>query len=476
MRQRALPRGYEEVRLLAALSEEGCPICHDVGRGDDAYFFWFFNEHYYEVFTLDGLTRSLGFCLTHGARLTRAAVGPYQLALVHEILVRRIRAILSNRPGYTRGGPPASALATYDVCWACRDRRERVARTVVDVARLLEDPDGIDRYAHPGVLCFPHLGAVAPRVSARTLDRLLTIHQAAMAAAIRSLGELRAELYRISSDERQDPIKALLPSLRLAVGHDPGNGPYPSLDGLAVSRQPRDPVGDFLEGIRQAQACPVCLEVRRAWMEWIGWLRDTIQPVVDVDDLLPTCPEHVWPTVHQGGSFLAVATAEKALSTALGEVRTAFQFLKPPPSPNRERVMLRVRNALRGPSLRLKAAREALGRPPQCPVCERLTVARDRSLLLLFTLLEDPQHWAVVKNGYGLCLKHFSRALALVPPPAVRTVLVEVEAAKLACLQWELEELLRKVAWHVRPEAKGTEQMAWRRAVLRFSGSLTEAG
>lgn len=47
-----------------------------------------------------------------------------------------------------------------------------------------------------------------------------------------------------------------------------------------------------------------------------------------------------------------------------------------------------------------------------------------------------------------------------------------MERGKLAVLHWELEEAGRKAAWDARPEAKGREGTAWRRAVLRFSGTL----
>lgn len=368
MRGKRISRGHQDAQLLAALDEEGCPVCHLIAGSDDHYLFWFFNENYYEPFSLDGLTRSLGFCLAHGARLTRSSVGAYQLAAVHEVLVRRIREMLLHHPAAQRRGEgPRPALATYDVCPACQDRESQAARTAFWLAALLEEPGGADRYACPGILCFPHLRAVLPRVSQVTFERLLAVHESAMACALQSLRELTIELGPIASEGRQDLVKALLPSLRLALGHDKGNGAYPVPHESGVSPRSRDPVGDFLEALGRGEACPVCL-----------------------------------------------------------------------------------------------------------PVCERLAVARDRALSLLFGLLEGRQHRATLESGYGLCLKHFSRTLAFHPAPAIRSALVEVEAAKLARLHWELEESLRKVAWNVRPEPKGTEQTAWRRAVLRFSGSLKQ--
>jgi hypothetical protein len=53
-----------------------------------------------------------------------------------------------------------------------------------------------------------------------------------------------------------------------------------------------------------------------------------------------------------------------------------------------------------------------------------------------------------------------------------RDTLVQVQSARLGCLLWELEESPRKRSWSVRPEIEGTETDAWRRALLRFSGSF----
>ncbi len=461
-----------EIALLLALGQEGCPICHQVANSDDHYFFWFFNESCYEPHTLDALSRSLGFCLAHGGRLAGAYAGSYQLAAVHEVLVGRVRRRLSDRADEAA----RDALMSYNRCPPCQDRAAQVERNAFWLAGILEDPSAADRYANPGALCFPHLRVVLPRVSKTILERLLAVHEPAAAAALESLTELRAELGRSTFDGHQDLIKTLLPFLHLAVGHEPGNNPYPFPD-KERGEPRRDPVGDFLARLGRAEACPVCLEVRGAWLEWTRWLDDAAHRDGDVDDLLPTCPEHAWPAVRQSGAFLAMATAQKALRAVLGQLRVGTQSLNPPPGPGHPRLVRRLRQAVRGPRFRLRMAREALTRPLRCPVCDQLVLAGDRALALLFALVEDRQHRAAFEGSYGLCLRHFSRALALEPPPQVRAVVAQVEAAKLARLGWELEESLRKVGWNFRPESKGTEQTAWRRAVVRFSGSLGgEAG
>lgn len=81
-RRQKHPLGYQEIDLLARMTDEGCPVCHLIANSDRDYFFWFFNEHYYEAHTLDALTLSLGFCLAHGASLAQNALGSSQLAAV----------------------------------------------------------------------------------------------------------------------------------------------------------------------------------------------------------------------------------------------------------------------------------------------------------------------------------------------------------------------------------------------------------
>jgi hypothetical protein len=131
----------------------------------------------------------------------------------------------------------------------------------------------------------------------------------------------------------------------------------------------------------------------------------------------------------------------------------------------------RIRLKLEAPRQRLTAAVDLLQRPRDCPVCVRLATAQTRALALLFALLEAPQHQAAFERGHGLCMPHFSQALARVPNQALRTLLLRTQSAKLACLAWEVEEARRKAVWFRRPETLGAERTAWLRALYRFSGS-----
>jgi hypothetical protein len=361
----------------------------------------------------------------------------------------------SNR---TRGKDTGSVLAAIDRCPACRNREEGIARAASFLAAGLNAPDGTDRYGHPGLLCFPHLQTIAPRLREPILVHILKLHESAVASVMESL--------------RNGLDITLLRALRLVAEDDKRPDLYPTDRISETSRIIRDPVGDFLRMLSDESACPVCLEARRAWAEWMQWLKEAIPRGWEVNDLLPTCPEHVRATVRLGDYSLASLTVRKALAAVLDLCCLAIDALATSPVPERGRTLHRFVLSIRGSNPRLREARHVIARTLPCPVCNRLAVARDRILALLFALLETPHHRSAYDRGYGLCLKHFSRAMALRPPTIARAILTDVEAAKLDLLQWELEESLRKDAWSNRPEAPGAEHTAWRRAIERFSGSF----
>jgi hypothetical protein len=463
--------------VLLALGREGCPVCHEAARSDEQYFFWFLNETYYEPLTIDALTRALGFCLTHAEALMRSGAAASQVATVFELLSRRMRERLGAvRLGAEAGGGRASALRREGRCPACQGRLEQEMSTGFWLRQILEDPAYAVRYGQPGLLCFPHLQLVASRVSPPTLGRLLATHDAALRGAIDALAEGEAGLEGAPGEARPDLRKAMLPALRLAVGHERDTAAYPRLDGPEAPRPAPDPVAEFLERC-EGRACPVCLEVRHAWIEWARWLDQAVSRAdAVIEDLLPGCPEHVWAVVHRGCTALGRRATHRVVEASLDEIRMRTDTLAGRPEAGKgRRPLARLEEAIRGPRRRLQLTRGALARPLRCRLCERLTLAENRALALLFALLEDRRHRATVERGHGLCLNHLARALALGPAPDIVADLVAVEMARLACLQWELEEALRKSAWQFRPEARGAESTAWRRALLRFSGSLGTA-
>ncbi len=456
------PLGQPEHELLAALSRAGCPICHLLEGGERKYFFWFCNESYYEQEILAELTRSLGFCPEHGAYALRACGERSPFAVSHQAVVRRLLEAWRNerRRGaweaalVARGGQPAA-------CPACRASAEEAARATFFLARLLEEPRSAGRYARPGMLCWPHLQLIAPRLGEVTLEDLVHRHQ----AALRRAKETLAEPGR--------PERRHGEALWLAAGADRAPG------GLRIAAPPapagarHDPVAALEHDLRAADGCPICLEVGRLWIAWNAWLESALRRGEAIGDVLPTCADHVWATFHAASPDLRPQVVGRALDVALVHLGHASQrFEAVPPKPGLRHPLRSLRSALQGRGPALAAARATLLRDLGCPLCRCLASVRDRTLLLLFALLEDRRYQAAFATSYGLCLRHYGRALALAPEPAVRALLREVEAARLARLEWELSEYARKAAWQARPEPKGAEQLAPAHAIRRFSGGI----
>jgi hypothetical protein len=446
--------GFEQARIRDALARGQCPACEEGGTSDESFFFWFFNESYLEPESIDRLTGSLGFCRAHGDRLAHSEYG-YELATVHLALTRRVLAGLAADVTGARATNLVSGL-----CPPCRDRKEIEDRSLFWLLPVLEDPSEAACYGAPGLLCFPHFRAIVPRLSRPTFERLLGIHATAVSGAQATLSALPAEHARLTTP------------LAMAVGANP-EIELPPIEGSGLPRGGRDPVDDLLKALARGWACPVCLEARRAWIEWMCWLEAASRRGEDCDDCLPTCREHAWATVRRDTSDLALATARHVLRVSADALYHSAEAVRSSTTRRPSSWLSRAVATLVRPRPD-ERAREPLIHVAPCAICERLTVAEERTLSLLFALLLDPHHRAAVDAGYGLCLKHFVRALGLGPAPAIRKALLDIETAKLARLEWELEEACRKSGWQYRPEARGAETTAWRRALLKFSGSLTD--
>jgi hypothetical protein len=206
---------------------------------------------------------------------------------VFELLVRRMRRRLAPTDAKRAGAP---TLRRAGLCTVCESRRDVEARSAFWLSGILEDPAHAEAYANPGLLCFPHPQLVGSLHPPALLPTLLRIHRAAITGAAAALTELEHELERASAACPQDPVKALLHGLRFAVGHERDTGLYPGLGDESLGRQSLS-VARFLESCRSG-ACPVCLEIRRAWLEWVRWLDAEAPSNGNIEDLLPTCPEH----------------------------------------------------------------------------------------------------------------------------------------------------------------------------------------
>jgi hypothetical protein len=452
-------REREEYGLPGTQKGVRCPLCRRTSTWDEKYRFWFLQENHSFPETLEHLTRSLGFCFFHGAHAALDPSGQSALTLVHDVLARRVGSILSRGPGTRSNGKRFhSPFAFPDPCPACEDRNDAIGRTLSSLVPEIEQaqfgcPSPVES------LCFSHFRSLGLRLSRQALLRILPLYETVLSTA----------LDRESAEN--DSLSLALP---IAAGDDGMSGLFPPPLERRAQSAFRSPLADFLEYLCADDACPVCKEMSRAWSEWMGWLMDNLPRGMEVRDLLPVCPTHLHATFRLGNRRLIVASLRNVLHLACDQVRLGVKMLSPPPVPDRKKSPFRPGRLLQRDEGQFREACRSLGRPLPCPVCHRLAVARDRAILLLFALLESPQHQTRFSTGYGLCLRHFSRSLSLNPSDRARRILKEVEAAKLALLQWELEESMRKDAWMFRPEEAGAERTAWIRAVRRFSGSFPE--
>ncbi len=99
-----------------------------------------------------------------------------------------------------------------------------------------------------------------------------------------------------------------------------------------------------------------------------------------------------------------------------------------------------------------------------CPACAAQTEAQGRYIHALAAGLENAEVWAALDANAGLCVSHVEQLLACAAPPAAQR-LHQREIERLAALQAELEEIVRKNDHQFRGEAWGPEKDAWRRAL-----------
>ena len=118
--QRVRPRSgsFADAEGLAFLRLPGCPVCHSLERHDRRFFFWYFNESYSDVRSLERHMRALGFCPMHGTLVAQNSDIRYQEMPGSE-QAAPLRALL-RFSGSLRGDSGGPATANGRV--SCRER------------------------------------------------------------------------------------------------------------------------------------------------------------------------------------------------------------------------------------------------------------------------------------------------------------------------------------------------------------------
>lgn len=452
-----VPRYGTDPSFLHQVEAPGCPICNSVANHDPRFFFWFFSETYRTIEELIRFTDGLGFCRWHAQRLVTHAGGHSQLRFVHAFAAARVQRLLAEEVNEPFRSPGR--------CIACDARDRAMRRSASFMSGLLIDPRHRHRYRSPSALCFPHLRWILANATAPIFEQLAEHHISLLTAALETLMN---DAKRVSRD-------AMRHAVVLAVGDNPDLADPPDFAEASATHEPEppsDPIARMSREIGFRGSCPICREVARVWTRSMAATNRAACDRSPVDDLVPTCAEHVWIAFNRGSEELAFSTTRVALRTALSQLRVALDRLRQPTRTGCAAIGRWIGDDRGTRGKHLQIAREVLAYPDRCPVCVRLKEAEDQSLDLLFRLLAKSHYRNRYERGYGLCLGHYSRGLRLVPEAPIRDFLTKGLRADLALLEWELEESARGAAWQARFEDTDEGECVAAKALQRFSGLI----
>lgn len=134
---------------------------------------------------------------------------------------------------------------------------------------------------------------------------------------------------------------------------------------------------------------------------------------------------------------------------------------------------------LRMPWVRPKQSSSALALTAECYVCEVGRIAEENTLEDLLEGLEGKESEipGLCQSSDGLCLPHLRSALAHTYPGRgkVTEILIKHAQKRLAMLQTQLSEYVRKLSWDARDEQQTPgERVSWSKAIAFLSGGLME--
>lgn len=196
------------VHLEEALAQPGCPLCRLVGKTELHYFEAFFYENVNDPGVHRELLASRGFCHEHTWTIPAASVtnqSPTGVAIVYERFLTDLRRNAASDAQLQRWLDPDAP------CPVCRVRGDTTRSYLTEYARLAAErpPGGADG---AGVLCQPHLGALAAH-TAPAVQAAVAEATAGLLADPDALGE-RGRLALIAG---RQPARSAAPSARCPV-------------------------------------------------------------------------------------------------------------------------------------------------------------------------------------------------------------------------------------------------------------------
>jgi hypothetical protein len=427
------PKPTAQPRLLSEfehlLADPRCPACTSLSDAEGSYFRWFANENHSSPEVQAQLRAAMGMCPDHSRRLVEET-GP---GAVTTIVLRGALAGARRRLAQA-----SEEIGPCPVCATLALRSDSVAPMVIQALGRAKD---LERYATHDGLCLEHLRAVAAVAPPSTVKLL----------AEQLLARVR--------DRREDRVVALL------AGED---------DDLTRRRDwrrrlPRvDICGSTIDGLRAVlviDACPLCWAASQSERRHIEWLLEHDQagdPSLRTDPGV-LCAAHLHDLAGEDPAGARMLVEKKRAATIAALQQLLDELAVAPPPTQRRR-----RRRSQEPPQRV----DPLAPTHQCPACRARTVAEARQRDLLAAALQLTSVRRLYEDSHGLCAHHCQQRQ---PEPMARLA-HRVLAARLAVLEWEVQETSRKYAWACRDEPKGPEQDAWLRALVQIDGRVFLGG
>ncbi len=510
--------------ILSRLKKPGCFICLEAETNLRRYYFWFLEEQYANVPTMERLQRAHGFCLRHTRHLLEQRT-PDRISYVMGYVLRHcadwLRSVQTAESAEHHGSranrrPASRPFHPAVGCPACEEEQGSSQLFAQVIVGCLGDAEIVRAFRHSDGLCFPHF-LKAAHVAGWEALQFLTAEQ------IRHLDEARANL---SAMQIRGTDGAVMDVLRAALarlyGPDLDKGIRPFLvagrrpeETPAVLAMDREAAGisagwspAFEEACRllSQPGCSLCRVVARSREEYLAWLDQEIQDCTQIryrwDAALYLCSQHAWLFADRCAPEVLGAACSYLLGQTAEILRNLLWEIREPISPSlngriralpvrwresgqpedrvrsRPPVFRRTCSTLRSIWLTsqnfLDRVRERILRRDPCPLCEHLERIEGRATDRLLAVIADAEGWRAFGRSYGLCLRHAPVLLERTDTPGLRESIAAVLRARVEVDHWETEEYLRKRSWNVRHEPTGTEGGAWLRASTRLAGIAME--
>jgi hypothetical protein len=176
------------------------------------------------------------------------------------------------------------------------------------------------------------------------------------------------------------------------------------------------------------------------------------------------CRDHAWQAADVGGTLLGMSIIYRGL---IGQIDRALGQAAPG-APSSWRQKLRI------PGGEQAAAPPGLAPADPCPACVYLAGMEETALVAITDALPGNERLraGLSRADGGLCLPHLRRGLAMARNQEAFTFLQTTTRERLAALEGEMDEFIRKYDHRFRKEEWGEEADSWQRAIRWIAGGV----